>query len=67
MAILDPVWVEIPYLCLILDGSKKKLKTTDLGNSWEKNGDYIFLLEKKNKKTDGFRESCSILGASLWC
>lgn len=50
MAILDPVWVEIPYLCLILDGSKKKLKTTDLGNSWEKNGDYIFLLEKKNKK-----------------
>ena len=50
MAILDPVWVEIPYLCLILDGSKKKLKTTDLGNSREKNGDYIFLLEKKNKK-----------------
>ena len=48
--VVDPVWVEIPYLCLILDGSKKKLKTTDLGNSWEKNGDYIFLLEKKNKK-----------------
>ena len=47
MTILDPVWVEIPYLCLILDGSKKKLETTDLGNSWEKTGDYIFLLEKK--------------------
>ena len=51
MTILDPVWVEIPYLCLILDGSKKKLETTDLGNSWEKTGDYIFLLEKKKHKT----------------
>ena len=49
MTILDPVWVEILHLCLILDGSKKKLETTDLGNGWEKTSDYIFLIEKKNK------------------
>ena len=67
MNILDPVWVEILHLCLILDGSKKKLETTDLGNGWEKTSDYIFLLEKKKTKTDGFRESYSILGVSPWC
>lgn len=52
MTILDPVWVEILHLCLILDGFKKKLETTDLCNSWEKTGDYIFFTWKRKTQMD---------------
>ena len=52
MTIVDPVWVEILHLCLILDGFKKKLETTDLCNSWEKTGDYIFFTWKRKTQMD---------------
>ena len=64
MTILDPVWVEILHLCLILDGFKKKLETTDLCNSWEKTGDYIFFTWKRKTQDKNSMFSSILLGLS---